>query len=61
MVAALHRQGWRVVLDVVYNHTYQAGPQDRYSVLDKIVPTYYHRCAGAEGQGARGRGWQMGS
>jgi hypothetical protein len=46
MVAALHEQGWRVVLDVVYNHTFAAGPQDRYSVLDKVVPGYYHRWGG---------------
>ena len=29
MVMALHRAGWRVVLDVVYNHTFRAGPHDR--------------------------------
>src|SRR5262249_52707124 len=42
MVAALHRAGLRVVLDVVYNHTTAAG-QDPRSVLDRIVPGYYHR------------------
>jgi pullulanase len=42
MVQALHRSGLRVGMDVVYNHTYAAG-QDRWSVLDRIVPGYYHR------------------
>lgn len=42
MVQALHRAGLRVGLDVVYNHTMAAG-QDRQSVLDRIVPGYYHR------------------
>ncbi|GIL87906.1 hypothetical protein Vretimale_6300 [Volvox reticuliferus] len=43
MVQALHVQGWRVVQDVVYNHTFASGPSSRYSVLDKIVPGYFHR------------------
>ena len=42
MVLALHQMGLRVVLDVVYNHTFHSG-LSRYSVLDKIVPAYYHR------------------
>ena len=42
MVQALHDAGLRVGMDVVYNHTYAAG-QDRWSVLDRIVPGYYHR------------------
>lgn len=42
MVAALHRIGLRVVLDVVYNHTAASG-QAATSVLDKIVPGYYQR------------------
>jgi len=42
MVQALHRAGLRVGMDVVYNHTYAAG-QGRWSVLDRIVPGYYHR------------------
>lgn len=42
MVAALHEAGLRVVMDVVYNHTTAAG-QGEFSVLDKIVPGYYHR------------------
>lgn len=39
---ALHEMGLRVVQDVVYNHTFASG-LDRYSVLDKVVPGYYHR------------------
>jgi pullulanase-type alpha-1,6-glucosidase len=42
MVAALNRAGLRVVLDVVYNHTAASGV-DRVSVLDQVVPGYYHR------------------
>jgi pullulanase-type alpha-1,6-glucosidase len=42
MVAGLNRAGLRVVLDVVYNHTSAAGTHPR-SVLDQIVPGYYHR------------------
>jgi len=42
MVMNLHRAGLRVGMDVVYNHTYRAG-QDEKSVLDRIVPGYYHR------------------
>ncbi|QZY29111.1 pullulanase-type alpha-1,6-glucosidase [Nocardioides coralli] len=42
MVQALNRSGLRVVADVVYNHTFASG-QDPKSVLDRIVPGYYHR------------------
>ncbi|MFV2020943.1 pullulanase-type alpha-1,6-glucosidase [Micromonospora sp. LOL_023] len=42
MVAGINDAGLRVVLDVVYNHTSAAGV-DRHSVLDQIVPGYYHR------------------
>ncbi|MDK1474070.1 pullulanase-type alpha-1,6-glucosidase [Streptomyces sp. 549] len=42
MVQSLNQAGLRVVLDVVYNHTYAAG-QDKKSVLDRIVPGYYQR------------------
>lgn len=42
MVTALHAAGLRVGMDVVYNHTFQAG-QNEKSVLDRIVPGYYHR------------------
>ncbi|MEI9514631.1 pullulanase-type alpha-1,6-glucosidase [Agromyces sp. CCNWLW213] len=42
MVGALHATGLQVVLDEVYNHTAQSG-QGEKSVLDKVVPGYYHR------------------
>ncbi|MFC4529216.1 pullulanase-type alpha-1,6-glucosidase [Sphaerisporangium dianthi] len=42
MVAGLSGAGLRVVMDVVYNHTFAAG-QDPKSVLDRVVPGYYHR------------------
>ncbi|MBB1260153.1 pullulanase-type alpha-1,6-glucosidase [Streptomyces alkaliterrae] len=42
MVKSLNEAGLRVVLDVVYNHTYAAG-QDEKSVLDRVVPGYYQR------------------
>ncbi|WP_434756456.1 type I pullulanase [Paenibacillus amylolyticus] len=39
MIQSLHRQGIRVVLDVVYNHTYsvEKGP------FERIVPGYFYR------------------
>jgi len=43
MVQALNKKGLRVVVDVVYNHTLASGPHSPLSVLDKIVPGYYHR------------------
>jgi pullulanase len=39
LVQALHQQGLRVVLDVVYNHTADA----RRSAFDQLVPGYYYR------------------
>jgi pullulanase-type alpha-1,6-glucosidase len=42
MVAALNGAGLRVSMDVVYNHTSESG-QNPASVLDRIVPGYYHR------------------
>jgi pullulanase-type alpha-1,6-glucosidase len=42
MVQALHDADLKVAMDVVYNHTTAAG-QDPKSVLDRIVPGYYHR------------------
>ena len=38
MVQALHQDGLGVVMDVVYNHTY-----DGNSCLNRIVPYYYYR------------------
>jgi pullulanase len=42
MVQGLNKIGLRVAVDVVYNHTNSSGQNDT-SVLDKIVPGYYHR------------------
>ncbi|MBI5067729.1 MAG: pullulanase-type alpha-1,6-glucosidase [Deltaproteobacteria bacterium] len=42
MVKGLSDAGLRTVMDVVYNHTNAAG-LGAYSVLDKVVPGYYHR------------------
>lgn len=42
MVMALNNTDLFVVMDVVYNHTNAAGQSER-SVLDRIVPGYYHR------------------
>ena len=42
MVQSLHGLGFRVIMDVVYNHTHQSGLEPN-AVLDKIVPHYYHR------------------
>lgn len=42
MVQALHNKGLNVVMDVVYNHTNASGLNPK-SVLDKVVPGYYHR------------------
>ncbi len=42
MVKALHDSGLRVGMDVVYNHASSSG-QNEKSVLDRIVPGYYHR------------------
>jgi len=39
MVQKLHEEGIRVVMDVVYNHTYLSAE----SHLNKIVPGYYYR------------------
>ena len=38
MVQALHENGMRVVMDVVYNHTYTAD-----SWLERSAPGYYYR------------------
>ncbi len=42
MVKSLNAAGLRVGMDVVYNHTSSSGQND-HSVLDKVVPGYYHR------------------
>ena len=44
MVKSLsEKMNLRLIVDVVYNHTLSSGPTDVNSVLDKIVPGYYHR------------------
>ena len=43
MVQALHDAGLRVVMDVVYNHTYHTGS----GPFDSIVPGYYYRTTAA--------------
>ncbi|MGB4337538.1 MAG: type I pullulanase [Bacillota bacterium] len=51
MVQALHRAGLRVVMDVVYNHTYTVADNP----LNMMAPGYYYRtCAG--GRLANGSG-----
>jgi len=40
MIKALHESGIRVILDVVYNHTAQTGPN---SPFDQTVPQYFYR------------------
>ncbi len=50
MVQALHANGFAVVMDVVYNHTFS---QD--SNLNRIVPYYYYRYT-ASGDSANGSG-----
>jgi pullulanase-type alpha-1,6-glucosidase len=42
MVQSLNENGLHVVMDVVYNHTNASGQAEK-SVLDRIVPGYYHR------------------
>lgn len=38
MILSLHKHGFRVIMDVVYNHTYSAD-----SWLNRTVPEYYYR------------------
>ena len=42
LVAAVNKLGLRLVVDVVFNHAHRAR-RHPYSVLDRIVPGYYHR------------------
>jgi len=51
MVQSLHKAGLRVVLDVVYNHTYHAND----SHLNHLVPGYYYR-QNSEGGFSNGSG-----
>ncbi len=49
MVQSIHEMGFRLIMDVVYNHTYESGLTEK-SVLDKIVPNYYHRLNPVSGE-----------
>ena len=49
MNQALHKIGLRVALDVVFNHTMASGLAEN-SVLDKLVPGYYHRLSEDSGE-----------
>ena len=51
MVQALHRAGIRVILDVVYNHTYDI----EHSNFQRTYPDYYYRKT-ADGQYSNGSG-----
>ena len=51
MVQSLHRNGINVVMDVVYNHTFDGGN----FCYNKIVPNYFHRFYG-EGNWSNGSG-----
>jgi len=42
MVKSLNESGLRVVMDMVYNHTFANGLYTQ-AVLDQVVPGYYHR------------------
>lgn len=50
MVMALHRKGFRVIMDVVYNHTYS-----RDSWFQRTAPWYYYRLQ-EDGSPANGSG-----
>ena len=52
MVQALHKNGIRVVMDVVYNHTYGIGQN---SPFDPVVPGYFYR-TNDEGKYTNGSG-----
>ncbi|MDR0495217.1 MAG: type I pullulanase [Treponema sp.] len=51
MVQALHDAGIRIIMDVVFNHTFQTGGWP----FDALVPGYYYRITGA-GNYANGSG-----
>lgn len=52
LVAAAHRKGLGVVMDVVYNHVYDAGN----SVFEQILPGYYFRADEKTGGFSNGSG-----
>lgn len=51
LIGALHNEGMRVTLDVVYNHVYST----IFNPLNKFVPKYYYRADG-EGRLSNGSG-----
>ena len=55
VVQALHRRGLRVVLDVVYNHTYSVDD----SCLNKVFPRYYYRLYGSHFSNGSGCGNEL--
>lgn len=46
MIQALHNAGIKVIMDVVYNHTYATAD----SCFNKIMPDYYYKLTGADGK-----------
>lgn len=42
MVSALHKSGFKVVMDVVYNHTAEASPETLFN-FNVLAPNYYYR------------------
>ena len=58
MVQALHKAGISVILDVVYNHTYDI----EHSNFQKTYPDYYYRLSGNSGNsGESGKSYSNGS
>lgn len=53
MIQGFHDRGIKVVMDVVYNHTHNVGPQG--STYDAMVPKYYYRLTD-DGSYANGSG-----
>lgn len=56
MIAAFHREGIGVIMDVVYNHTY-----DLDSCLQKCEPDYYYRMNGTRYSNASACGNEIAS
>lgn len=42
MISALHKRGFKVVMDVVYNHTAEANPDTAFN-FNALAPNYYYR------------------